>query len=272
MFRSSSGGLSRKVGADLPDGRAYRAYFTSDFVWRMAVAAELSKGDVPPRNQFHLDDPLRYYWLPHLLPAIQYRLQLPPARLEHVLLVSSLVLDLVFVAFLYGLSRQLVSSPMAAALGCVGAILFTSFEGTERIWFHWRNGISFDRLRFINIDAVERWYYGSLPIDGLQRVLWYQPHHAMGYAAGLSALLCATQSRDVGRFGSVFWMGALLASSLLLSTFAALMLVTMVALYVGIRLMTERRFGALVTAGNCGSDSARRGTGYRDVAAVRRSR
>ncbi len=67
-----------RVGADLPDGRAYRAYFTADFVWRMAVAAELSKGDVPPRNQFYLDDPLRYYWLPHLLPAIQYRLQMPP--------------------------------------------------------------------------------------------------------------------------------------------------------------------------------------------------
>ncbi len=242
-----------RVGADLPDGRAYRAYFTSDFVWRMAVAAELSKGDVPPRNQFHLDDPLRYYWLPHLLPAIQYRSQMPPARLEQVLLVSSLVLDLVFVAFLYGLSRQLVSSPTAAALGCVGAILFTSFEGTERIWFHWRNGISFDRLRYINIDAVERWFYGSLPIDGLQRVLWYQPHHAMGYAAGLSALLCATQTRDVGRFGSVVWMGALLACSLLLSTFAALMLVTMVTLYVGIRLMTERRFGALVTAAIAGA-------------------
>src|SRR5215510_3186031 len=115
-----------RVGADVPEGRTYRAYFTADFVWRMAVAAELAKGDMPPRNQFYLDDPLRYYWLPHLLPAIQYRLQAPPARLEQVLLVNSVVLDLVFVAFLYGLSRQLVSSPAAAVLGCVGAVLFTS--------------------------------------------------------------------------------------------------------------------------------------------------
>src|SRR5205823_12251978 len=28
-----------RVGTDLPDGRAYRAYFTADFVWRMAVTA-----------------------------------------------------------------------------------------------------------------------------------------------------------------------------------------------------------------------------------------
>src|SRR5206468_6297891 len=59
-----------RVGADLLDGRAYRAYFTADFVWRMAVTAEVSKGDMPPRNQFYLDDPLRYYWLPMLLPAV----------------------------------------------------------------------------------------------------------------------------------------------------------------------------------------------------------
>ena len=68
----------------------------------MAVAAEVSKGDMPPSNQFYLDDPLRYYWLPHLLPAIQYQLRYPPARLDQILLVNSIVLDLMFVAFLYG--------------------------------------------------------------------------------------------------------------------------------------------------------------------------
>src|SRR5262245_42394051 len=229
-----------RVGADLPDGRAYRAYFTADFVWRMAVAAELSKGDIPPRNQFFLDDPLRYYWLPHLLPAIQYRAQLPPARLEQVLLVNSVVLDLVFVAFFYALTRQLVTSSAAAVVGCASAVLFTSFEGAERLWFHWRHALPFEAIRNINIDAVENWYYGALKIDGLQRLLWYQPHHAMGYAAGLSALLCATQSREVGRFGTMVWIGALLACALLLSTFAALMLTSMVAIYVR---SEERRVG-----------------------------
>lgn len=237
-----------RVGADLPDGRAYRAYFTADFVWRMAVVAELSKGDVPPRNQFYLDDPLRYYWLPHLLPAVQYRSHVPAARLEQVLLVNSIVLDLVFVAFMYGLARQLVSSPAAAAFGCVAAVLFTSFEGAERLWFIWQHGLSLDTLRYINIDAGSRWFYGSLPVDGLQRLLWYQPHHAMGYAAGLSALLCATQARDVGRPAVMLWIGSLLACCLLLSTFAALMITVMAVLYLGIRLIAERRFRAIVPA------------------------
>jgi hypothetical protein len=70
----------------------------------------------------------------------------------------------------------------------------------------------------------------------------------MGYAAGLSALLVATQARDVGRFGVMLWIGALLACSLLLSTFAALMLTAMVAIYVGIRLASERRFAAIATS------------------------
>ena len=40
------------VAEPVPEGRAYRAYFTADMTWRMAVVAEVSKGDVPPRNPF----------------------------------------------------------------------------------------------------------------------------------------------------------------------------------------------------------------------------
>ena len=40
------------VGIDLPEGRAYRAYFTADFVWEMAVVGEVAKGDMPPRNPY----------------------------------------------------------------------------------------------------------------------------------------------------------------------------------------------------------------------------
>src|SRR5919197_3354250 len=58
-----------RVGVDLPDGRAYRAYFTADFVWEMTVAAEVGKGDMPPRNPFYRNDDLHYYWLMYLLPA-----------------------------------------------------------------------------------------------------------------------------------------------------------------------------------------------------------
>ena len=42
---------------------------------------------------------------------------------------------------------------------------------------------------------MSRWIYRSLPVDGLHRVLWYQPHHATGYALGFSAMLVLVQAR-----------------------------------------------------------------------------
>ena len=68
----------------------------------------------------------------------------------------------------------------------------------------------------------------------------------MGYAAGLSALLCATQARDVARVGLMVWLGVLLAGSLLISTFAALMFTAMATVYLAVRLIVERRYRAMV--------------------------
>jgi hypothetical protein len=183
------------VAEPLPEGRAYRAYFTADMIWRMAVVAEVSKGAVPPRNPFLRGEALHYYWLPHLLPAAEYRNLQRAVSMEQLLLVNSIVLGLAFVLFLYGFIRQWVSSPVAAAVGSMGAVVFTSFEGIERLWFLWRVGAPFAAVRDVNIDAVTRWFYSSLPIDGLQRLLWYQPHHSTAYALGFSALLVLAQAR-----------------------------------------------------------------------------
>jgi hypothetical protein len=217
-----------RVGESLPDGgKAYRAYFTADFIWRMAVAAEIAKGEVPPRNPFYRGENLNYYWLAHLLPAAQHRELRGRVTLEQILLVNSLALDVAFVAFLYGFARQWIRSPAAVSVGCVGALLFSSFEGAERMWHLWRVGAPFELLRTLNIDAVTRWIYGSLPVDGLHRVLWYQPHHAMGYALGLSAVLIIVQARQPTAARLYAISGTLLGLCLLLSTFAAIMLTAM---------------------------------------------
>jgi hypothetical protein len=52
-----------RLGArDAEGNRYYRAYFTADFVWHMAVTAELDKFSMPPRNMFMPNRPLNYYW------------------------------------------------------------------------------------------------------------------------------------------------------------------------------------------------------------------
>ena len=241
------------VAEPVPEGRAYRAYFTADMIWRMAVVAEVSKGDVPPRNPFLRGEPLHYYWLPHLLTAAQYRHVPRQISMEQLLLVNSVALGLAFVLFLFGFVRQWVDNPVAAAAGSLGALVFTSFEGFERLVFLWRTGGSWSIVTDLNIDAVTRWFYLSLPIDGLQRLLWYQPHHSTGYALGLSALMVLFQCRGRLTPRLLAFCGCLLGATLLFSTFAAIMLTLMVAVTAAILLTAERRWGALVLGAVAGA-------------------
>jgi hypothetical protein len=235
-----------KVASPVEDGRAYRAYFTADFVWRMAVAAELSKGDFPPKNPFFRRDQLRYYWLAHLLPAAEYQSLRREGTIEQILLVNGVALGLGFVAFMYGFLRQWVDRAWAAAAGVVGGLIFTSFEGAERLFVLWREGASFDYIRTLNIDAVTRWIYESLPIDGLQRLLWYQPQHSTAYALGLSAILVLAQA-GTPSVAVLAFCGILLGLCLLLSTFSAIMLTSMVAVLALIMIVRERAWTRLLT-------------------------
>lgn len=220
-----------RVGEAMPDGKAYRAYFTADYVWRMVVVAELAKGDMPPQNPFYRDDALHYYWLPHLLTAVEYRNEAHRAHLDELLLAQSVWMDLAFVAFFYGFVRQFVRSRIGAALGIMGAVMFTSFEGLYILWDLWRKQAPLSFVRYVNVDAVNRWLLFGMPIDGLQRLLWYQPHHACGYALGLLALL-VTARRAAQRDVRVMIAAAvLLGLGLLISTFGAIMLASAVALY-----------------------------------------
>jgi len=130
----------------------------------------------------------------------------------------------------------------------------------------------------VNIDAITRWIYGSMPVDGLHRLLLYQPHHAMGYAVGFSALLCVVQAHRRPRTSNpepqtsclqsapsplgprplpwptlMAMVGSLLAACLLLSTFSAVMITAMVAVYVVIRLVSARQWRAIATGALAGA-------------------
>lgn len=235
-----------KVAEPMPDGRAYRAYFTADFVWAMVVANEVSKGDIPPANPFYRGDALRYYWSSHLLAAAEYRDLRNRLTVEQVLLLNSVGVSLLFVAFFYGFSRHFISRPSAAAAGCALALLCAGFEGLERLITFWRAGLPLRLVNEINIDAVTRWYYSGMPVDGLHRMFLYQSHHLMGYAASLAAILVLAGARDAGRMGVALVTGSLLAVSLLISSFIAVMLGIVVALIYAWRLISARAWGAIV--------------------------
>lgn len=228
------------VGAMLDGHQAYRAYFTADFLWRRAVVAELAKGEFLPVNPFFAGDALHYYWLPHLTTAVEYRAVRGWITLDQLLLVRSLSADAFFVLFLYGLARLCGVRPWPAAGGVASAILCTSYEGAYVLADFWSRRVPLERVRELNIDAISRWTFESMPLDGLQRLLFYQPHHACGYALALMGLLAVARRARVADPAAMAVAGALLGLATLVSSFAGLMATAAAALYEGTSVLRRR--------------------------------
>ena len=219
------------LGEITADGQFYRAYFTADYVWRRAVVAELAKGAFLPVNPYLHGDTLHYYWMPHLLTAAQYRFASAWATLDELLLIRSVCIDAFFVTFLYGMVRVFGVRAWAAAAGVAFVIVSSSFEGLYA-WIDFVvRGVPLHELTNLNIDAITRWYIRGIPIDGLQRLLFYQPHHAVGYVAGLMGVLAV--SRRTRTFDPVAMAvaGLLLGLSIAISSFAGVMFTAGAALF-----------------------------------------
>ncbi|MEZ5294014.1 MAG: hypothetical protein R2745_23225 [Vicinamibacterales bacterium] len=230
-----------RVGEQRPEGKAYRAYFTADYVWRRAVVIEVSKGEFLPRNPYYVNDSLHYYWVGHLPDAVEYRAVRDRIDLDRLLLGSSVVIDAAFVAAVYGLARLAAPVPWSAAAGVAWVCLLSSFEGTAGLWEHWRKGAPVTLLRYFNVDAVARWLYGGMPIDGLHRILWYQPHHATAYALGAIGLFAVVRRRRIQDPEVFFTAGVILGVTALISTFVTVMFLAAVAL---VELVTTLRHRA----------------------------
>ncbi len=234
------------VGEPTSDGEAYRAYFTADFVWAMTVTAELAKGDVPPVNPFLRDTPLRYYWMAHMLSGAVYRNVAGwGVTSQQVILINGLFYGLGFVAFLYALARVAGGSPAFSALAVIVGFTANSYEALERLLLYLRNGTPLDYVRMINVDAVTRWYYDGMPVDGLQRMLLYQPHHIAGYMLSLAGLWLVGLAEDVTETAVALWAGILLGLGFLFSTFTAIIVGVALGLLYAYRLVHGRSWNAL---------------------------
>ena len=222
------------VGELSADGQDYRAYFTADYVWRRAVVIELAKGDAMPLNPYFRGDALHYYWMPHVLTGVQYRFASGWAALDELLLIRSIAIDAALVAFLYGMVRAFAVRPAFAAAGVAFVVLSSSFEGLYAMLQFIRDGATVREVRNLNIDAISRWWFQGIPIDGLQRLLFYQPHHAVGYGIGLIGLLAIarrTRAFDAAAFAIA---GVCLGLSVAISSFAGGMLTVAAAMHEGV--------------------------------------
>ena len=83
-----AGPFSRVGAPDSQNNRRYRAYFTADFLWHVALTAELTKVDPPIRNPYLERRALNYYWSYFVPPAMLARLVGAERSLETCLLAE----------------------------------------------------------------------------------------------------------------------------------------------------------------------------------------
>jgi hypothetical protein len=184
--------------ADAGGHRYYRAYFTADFLWHTALAFEVGKFSLPPRNPYMTPRPMNYYWTYFLLPATAAEL-VPPSpagfvELQRYLKANALLAGLLMIGALFLVVRSAVPGPRPAALALVLAVVAASAEGAYAIVDLARRGAPLAALSDMNIDAVTAWFFNGLRIDNVPRSLWYTPQHATSVALGLVSWLVAASA------------------------------------------------------------------------------
>jgi len=238
----------RNVGrSDEQGNRYYRAYFTADFLWHVALTHELGRFSLPPRNPYLAPRPMNYYWTYFLLPATVARKA--PASLPHLqdvqrcLKTNALLVALLMVAALFLLVRTAVHSPAPAAVAVALGVLAASAEGLYAIVDLLSRGRPLFDLLDTNIDAVTAWSFGGLRIDNVPRSLWYTPQHTTSIALGLVGLTIAAMAGAAARPVAIAGAGLALG---LATAMNPLLGVACSAIY-GVCIVTDamRRPGAL---------------------------
>jgi hypothetical protein len=208
-----------QVGHLEADGsRRYRAYFTADFVWHMALVEELTKRSQPPTNPYLAPERLHYYWAYFLVPSA-LTASLPGLTAAHSLALNALACGLLFTGTLYlGAWAAVPGRALTAALAVMVVVLCGSVEGAAALVYGWWHGWPLSFVRGLNVDALPAWAFHGLRIDNLPRALWYTPQHASAFAMGTIAVLASMGGAAIGR-GAIALAGIALGMAVTLNPF-----------------------------------------------------
>jgi hypothetical protein len=210
-----------RVGArDEQGNEYYRQYFSADFVWHMAMTAELTKFTLPPTNPILAPEPIHYYWTYFLVPAAVAQTGPPQVRdVELCLKGNAIATGLLLMGAVFVLAWTAVprAAPVTAAV--ILALVAASAEGLyETLWL-WLTGQRLALLRETNIDAIVAWHFRGHRIDGLPRCLWYVPQHSMAYALGLVGITAAAGAGSSGRPAGILLAGLALGGATAMNPF-----------------------------------------------------
>jgi len=223
------GPVFARVGLPTAQGLAYRAYFIADLFAHMTVVAELIKGATPPLNPFYPHEAFPYYWTSFTLPAVFQRLR-PELIVDRGILLNDLFAAVLLVSTGYVAIRSLGASALATTISWIVVVVASSFEGVFYLWRQIATGRPLDGFRYVNIDAITRWFWDLPPVDGLHRIMWYTPQHEMAIAFGLLVLLTSVLARRPNSLSRGIADGLLLGAMVAFSSFNGMLLVASYAL------------------------------------------
>ena len=205
----------KNLGArDAEGNQFYRAYFTADFIWHMALTSELTKYAMPPINPYLGDRTIQYYWTYFLVPTVISEEGVGGLRdIETSLKVNALCSGVLFIAALIVVTWSASLSAAGTAFAVVLAVVAASAEGLYAWWELVSRGRPLEGLTNLNIDAMSNWRYSGLRVDGLVRSMWYNPQHSMSAALGLLALPVAGAAGVTAPIGAILVAGLALALS-----------------------------------------------------------
>lgn len=205
----------RNIGRrDAEGNRYYRAYFTADFLWHTALASEVGKFSLPPRNPYLAPRTMNYYWTYFLLPSTVASAGPAPLRdVQACLEANACYSALLMLGALFLLARTAVPSAGPAAGAVALGVLAASAEGLYAVVDLVSRGRPLAGLTDMNIDAVTAWRYGGLRIDNIPRSLWYTPQHTTSAALGLVALAIASTAGSEATMAAIAGAGLALGLS-----------------------------------------------------------
>jgi hypothetical protein len=229
---------------DAMEQSRYRAYFTADFVWHEALTAEIARGQLPPQNPYRAREKLAYYWTYFLLPAAvtsTYPSPGPPPPIESFLRTNAIWTAHLFVSVIFLTAWVLVPRGLIAAAATALTVTAASAEGLYAALRSLKNAGSLAPLKELNIDAITRWWFDGLTIDGLPRSFWYNPQHSMAVALGLAAMIIASRFRGERPLAAGGLAGLCLGLGLLMSPFPGGAMALIVAATFGWHLLARPR-------------------------------
>lgn len=230
--------FSQNGSVDAEGNQHFRAYFTADFMWHMALTAELARERTPPRNPYVARERLQYYWTYFLLPAVAVA-EAPSKTLTvgRTLELNAMCTGLLFLAGLLVTTWCFIPRMAAVAWATVIVLLAASAEGAYILWIIFQYDKPLSAVRELNIDAITLWHFSGLTIDGLPRALWYTPQHALSLALSLIALLIVGRGGRDAPLPAVLLAGTALGCAILMSPFLGAVFTLIYALALGIDLL-----------------------------------